>query len=640
MNNLLQACLRPFLCLALLAAAAGTAHGLIDPKFTPVHLVKQSARIVALELEPARDGRITANVKQTIKGAATAGKIVLDLTKTAYKEHAAGLEKVVAARKSTPALLFVGRQFAGQLSAGTSAAPRNETAQRTGPGGWALLHVEGIWVELDPAGDHTWDMSQISTTRLGTWNGGTDMLAKAVDYILANPATAELPVSENVAWLGQKRFARFEGTVGMMTPVDLDGTGKLALYVACDSGDRLFAARGGEAWLADITASRRLVAKSRCAAWGALKAGGRMDLLSAGAEGLTAYVQQSDGTFRAGPKLPQSEIRGELLGLQVIDGPVAGRAVVLMNVSGTPYLWPAGDEQAVPSRLAAAAPAELGRPGPFVLADLDGDGLPDLLRVYEKGGLLHRGRGAGAFAEARPCAVAAGHGRTNALVGDFGAGGRLDVVTVASDDRTRLWVNRGEFEFVETFSQSGELSYKGDTGAIGGSTCDFNNDGRQDLMFYYLAAGSHMYFNRGFRTFGVANGLDLGAHGLLPQAEEGQQAGCVADLDGNGAQELILILKNGEGWVCRLDPGDTLGRCARGVLPPGGKTRGPVTVAAWRDGRCLGAWNAVAGTSEAYVAQTEACSVVLRWRLPDGAVREKTVRLGDRPGRVMLDEGR
>jgi hypothetical protein len=270
------------------------------------------------------------------------------------------------------------------------------------------------------------------------------------------------------------------------------------------------------------------------------------------------------------------------------------------------------------------------------VADFDGDGLPDLLRVYEKAGLVHQGTAKGKFDKPKPCPIGAGKGRTCAFVGDFDADGLLDVVTVSAEDRTRLWVNRGGLDFVERFSHGGELSAKGIEGAIGGSTCDFNNDGRQDLVFYYAKATPCMFFNRGFRSFGLANGLDLGAHGLLPQGEQGQQAGCACDLNGDGALEMVLVLSNGEAWISSLDPGDTLGRCARGVLTPNADFRGPLLATGWCAGRCLGAWNVTPGTSEAYVARTDAGPVTIKWQFPGGKPKSKEVILEDRPVRVVL----
>jgi len=171
----------------------------INPNFTPVHLVEQSECVAELELEVGRDSKVGATVKRVIKGDLPAKAITLDLTKTPYKQHAAGFQRMIANRGKAPALLFIGRRF--------ETGPTDGAWRPAGPGVMppaaaeeddkALLHVEGIWVEFDGVADGVWDMAQISTAMLGTWNGGTDMLRKAVEYVLADPDNDKITVKRS-----------------------------------------------------------------------------------------------------------------------------------------------------------------------------------------------------------------------------------------------------------------------------------------------------------------------------------------------------------------------------------------------------------------------------------------------------------
>ena len=71
-------------------------------------------------------------------------------------------------------------------------------------------------------------------------------------------------------------------------------------------------------------------------------------------------------------------------------------------------------------------------------------------------------------------------------------------------------------------SGTGELSYKGNAGAMGGMTGDLNNDGLQDAFFYSATGSPVVFFNRGFRSFGFANSLDYAA--ALPEADRRTEA--------------------------------------------------------------------------------------------------------------------
>jgi hypothetical protein len=468
-----------------------------------------------------------------------------------------------------------------------------------------------------------------------TWNGGTDMLIRAAEYVLTDPH-ADLPVKEGITWGGIKQFATLAGPVHAATPVDLAGDGKWALHIACQGGDRLFRYDAKADELADITAAVKLAAKSKAAAWGDFNGDGRMDLLSYDGAALVVHTQAADGTFAAGKEQLKGALTDGCLALTCIDVGKPGATGIIISTRTRPLLWLPGEAHAKPIS-GALAGKDLGTPGLCLVADLDGDGLPDILQLFEKGSLIHQGKAPGEFQDAKPCKPALGTGETGAFVGDFDADGLLDIFTVCSDGGTRLWNNRGKFEFVDTSAMTGELTYKGASGAVGGASGDFNNDGRQDAVFFYAAEVPRLYFNRGFRSFGLANGLYVSAGGVLPKAEQGQQAGCLADFNGDGVQDMVVVLKNGQAWAFYPEAADPP-RTLRAALSSKGGAAGPVTVTAYRGARCLGAWNVAAGVSEAFIGLTEAGPVVLKWQSPGHKPREQKLTVVSKPLRVVLNQ--
>jgi hypothetical protein len=628
-----QISLVPAIILGGVLAVAGIsdAWALINPNFTPVHLVKQSSLILELQLAAARDGKITARVGHVWKGTYGLRTVTLVLSARKFPDHAKTVARLAESTPGVTAVLFAGEFAADPGAGGAEPGPAAEGDGKQK----ALVHVAGTWVAFSRNAAGEWEMDTISETMATTWNGGSDMLLRAVEYILTDP-DAELPVKEGVHWSGFRKFAKLDGIVHAAVPVDLAGDGQLALFIACEGGDRLFRYDAKTQQMADITRTVTLASSSRAAAWGDFNAHGRMDLLSWDGEGLTIHTQRADGSFRAGDRMLSGRLTSGCLGLACIDSGKAGHPAVVISTRTSPLLWTPNDPQHVTRIGGAFAGGHLGAPHECLIADLDGDAVPDILQPLEKGSLIYRGKTPGRFDDAMPCGISAGPGTAAAFLGDYDADGRLDVVGVASRGTTHLWSNRGRFAFVDTLAFAGELSYKGADGAIGGMTVDFNNDGRQDLFFCYAASSPRLYFNRGFRTFGLANGMDLETGNFLPQAAEGQQAACFADFTGTGAPAMILVLRNGEAWVFSIEAGEGSARCVRAALPSRGPYVGPLTVTGWRGNRCLGAWNVTAGTSEAFFGQTEAGPMTLKWRVPGKAPREKEIVVENKPVRFVI----
>jgi hypothetical protein len=142
--------------------------------------------------------------------------------------------------------------------------------------------------------------------------------------------------------------------------------------------------------------------------------------------------------------------------------------------------------------------------------------------------------------------------------------------------------------------------------------------------------GPQLFFSRGFRCFGYAITLDP----IVPNAEKGQQAGLVADLDGDGVQDCALVLLDGELSVAFGAFEQETRFSVVAELPLGGPCVGPVTVTGWQDKRCLGAWNVAAGSSKAFFGLTAAGPCLMRWSLPGGEPQRKEV-IAEREGKSV-----
>jgi hypothetical protein len=606
----------------LVAAAVGAAwlwtfaaHAAINPRFTPIHLVKQSTLIVSVDLKQgASPDLYEGDVREVLKGKTDKKSFRFDIS-TARNEEAANALRSLAAAQN-PALFFVG-EF-GEGDGG------EETL--------GYLHVSGKWALLVSNEDGQWLFDNIDKAMQATWAGGTDMLRRAMDYALQDD-DPDVPAIDGVAWSpGPMKIATLGGKIRSVRPVDLSGDGTMVLHVACDQGDHLLACDAKTRNWTDVTAARGLQARSQAFAWGDFAGQGRLDLVSFDGKAFSLHAQQADGTFLAKPLDLGAAAADGCLGLTAVDAGIKGRCGLL--VSGNAWPWivaldPAGKAAATPLAAAGLDAAKLGKAGPCLVADFDGDGHADVLALRESGSAWFRGAGGGRFGPGAACAVSLGPGLTGACLGDFDGDGRLDVLTFNSQDWS-LWENEGAGKFTGQSELTGEFAY---TCVAVGSDCmtgDINNDGRQDILAAYRGASPYLFFNRGFRSFGLANTLDIGAQHLLQEADDakgGQQSACLGDFDGDGAQDMALALANGEVWVLFRENGDEEARMAVAVLPVAGGCKGPVTVTGWIGKRCLGAWNVAPGVSQACVARRDAGPVTLTWRLPGGEPQEREIIL-------------
>jgi hypothetical protein len=610
-------------CFAVVVAAAAllaapSSRAMINPGFTPVHLVKQASVILWVDIKAGESKDLyTATIRETLKGKAEEKTFRLEISKAGEDDAATAMREQLAAGK--PALFFVGEfEDTKELGGGN-------TSRR------AFLLLDGVWSVFGGGDQGLWNLNNINDRMLMTvWHGGTDMMRRVVDYIQIDDDPV-VPVAEGFAFSkGPAKVASLTGAIRAVRTVDLASDGKLALFVACESGDRLFVGAKGRTFT-DHTEACGLQSKSLAFAWGDFAGQGRLDLISFDGKVVTLNAQQADGKFQAKPLDIGSAMTTGCVALAALDVGTQGRSGLLVSGDSWPVLV-ALDEAGKATATPLAAPgielAKLGKPGACLVADFDGDSLADVLMPAEKGSVLFRATAAGKFAPGVACAVQLGKSPSGACLGDFDGDGRLDVFCV-NRAGSYLWENAGGGTFIEAFEQTGELSYGASRRGIDCMAGDFNNDGRQDIVIGYSAAEPRIFFNRGFRSFGNAASLNMGWKALLPASMQGQTSVCIGDLDGDGAQDLALATGTGEVWVAFRENSnaDRAAMMAAAVLPVSGACKGPVAVTGWIDKRCLGAWNVLPGVSQACFGRTDAGPVTLKWRLPGGQEQTREVVL-------------
>jgi hypothetical protein len=603
--------LAPILATAVALLTAQPAWAYIDPYFTPVIMTRQSDIILHLQVESVKDMQATFTVVEALKGKTDQKTISLDLSKVAVKEQREFLEKKLKDIGKMPVLMFYG------------SFQRDQGSEKEAV---AFLHVEDGWAACFTK-DGKWIFDGMDQKMAGTYQGSTDMLLRAVKYILGDEG-ADMPVREDIAWDGEPvKFAQIDGKVRAALPVDLAGTGKTSLYIACENGDRIFEydAAAKEKFV-DVTARYGLSAKSKLVAFGDFNGDGKVDIASWDGSALTVYLQSADGKFAPDAKLAKDDLKEEPYALAACDSGKDGKSALVIGAGDKVLFYVPGDK---PTALQADAALlkDLGKAQLCLVADFDGDGLPDVLAVFAKGSLMYKGKAAGAFEPAKACAIAAGEGQVSPCLGDFDADGLPDLL-ICGKESTSFWQNNGKLEFQERLKQTGEFAYKAFTNLVCGSACDFNGDGRQDLALFYVDSAPHLFFNRGFRSFGHANTIDISSGGVLPEASEGQQAGCMADFAGDGGHELVMVLPKGQAYT--LSRQTTEGSWAKVALSPKAGFAGPVNVTGYLGDRCLGSWPVAPG-SDGFFAIPGKATLTLKWTIPGGKAPPKDLPLEGKP---------
>lgn len=594
-----------------------SALALINPNFTPVTLVDESQQIWSLALKKGdKDLVFTGENVTVLKGDKPDKALVFDCGLALNEDTGKYLADHINRFGSGTVLLFTGK-FSDEDNEGGMGHVDGDDTQKF------FLHVGGKWIDtfLDDDGK-TLGLLMVNSHMEGTWAGSSDMLLRAVKYKLADPS-ADFPVVVGASWRQPVKVGSVAGALSVRG-VDIGSDGKNYLWVTSDKGDRLLAYDNAFKGVKDVTESKKFTAKTAVGAWGDFNGDGTLDLASYDGKTLALHAQKEDGTFEAKTVGVAAEALSGCKTILALDAGQTGQASLLICGAAAPKLIKnINDGKIQPIADGWDQASDFGNCAVSLIADLDNDNIADVLCIFERGSLLFKGKGNGVFDKGVKTAIAGGMKLYNACLADFDSDGRLDVFTVC-EERARIWQNEGGNKFAEYLNVSGEIAYISKPNCIDCVTCDVNNDGLQDVLMVYNDIGAQIFFNRGFRSFGHAHGLDIGENQLLEIAEHGQKSGCIFDMDGDGGQDMVLLLPNDELWFFQRSDDDGQPLAAIAALPAKHAFKGPVSVTGWVGDRLLGAWSIMPGTSDAFFGVRDAGVVTIKWQIPGSDKAEKS----------------
>ena len=172
-------------------------------------------------------------------------------------------------------------------------------------------------------------------------------------------------------------------------------------------------------------------------------------------------------------------------------------------------------------------------PYDVVLADLNGDGKPDIVTPSQTGNtvsvLLNKGNGTYATA----VSYAAGSSPDAVAIGDFNGDGKLDIA-VADETGNNVDILLGNGN--GTFSAATSYSTGSNTGPIWVATADLNGDGKLDLVTADINS------NTGSVLFGNGNGTFGAPHEFPAQTEPGFVI--TGDFNGDGSPDFAIPNNN------------------------------------------------------------------------------------------------
>lgn len=593
--------------LLILCSGVLRLEALINPNFTPVHLIEQSIDIWEAMVTLDEDAlTLRAVTTEALKGEARAEEALLDFSESEFILF--DLEEGFVNNQAKG--IFITGDFSGASMGG------GEIGEKP----WAMLKVGTKWLMIARDEEESFVVREDPIDLSTVWAGDAVNFRQVIEFVLTDPRAA-VPVATGGRWASEENLFELEGAVHGMDRVRL---GERTLVVVYRSeGDVLLDPANG---FKDVTEEKGLASASVHAAWGRFLPGAHPSLASLTAEGELIFHRRNEGRFEA---LPTGQHFETVTGLASVAGPE--KAMLLIGTSEGMVL---GDfeEGAWTERMSASLPPEAGPGGPVLGLDMNHDGSPALLQAGRDGLRVlipdWKSLSVRLPVSADPTDVFVPYNSIGTPLsltpGDFNGNGYPDLL-IGGDRGAAFVVNEGGHTFRETLISTGELSYNIRPGVHMAAVGDHALDGRQGLVLFNRSLPPQVYFNRGFAVFGYDMELDLieGAPDAQEAAGGGQQAALLADLTGNGLQELMFVNREGQLWLLTRSEEATPPLGATLNAPPG--LTGPVPVVV-RDGqRILGA-HLLSPHAPAHIGRRNRGPVTLSWHLPgETSPREQRV---------------
>ena len=301
---------------------------------------------------------------------------------------------------------------------------------------------------------------------------------------------------------------------GSIVAGDIDGDGRLDLYVVQPgSSNALFRNLGGDRFR-DVTAKANVAgpAGSMSASFSDYDRSGHPSLFVAGASGITVYHNNGDGTF--------SDVTRKA-GFPAKSGELY-TSVVLADIDGDQF-----------PDLLATVYTDLNRPPAKAAFTFPNDFSGAVSRLY-------RNNGDGTFTDVTSTAGLAGNpGRgRKAFFADFNADGRLDLLILRDDKPPALYLNRGGNKFEDKTWDAGEALTR--HAFFDAAVVDLNRDGKPDIVLW-SGLSFRVLLNSEDGEFERAESIPL----LDPLLRPFGFHGTVADLDGNGFEDVVTVDRQG-----------------------------------------------------------------------------------------------
>jgi hypothetical protein len=333
---------------------------------------------------------------------------------------------------------------------------------------------------------------------------------------IGNPRDAQAlqkPISSGEYSLDYARNVLLPAMGGSVAVGDLDGSGYPDLYAVLPGSSNHFFRNQRNGTFVETTDKANLsgTRSDLSAAFGDYDHTGHASLFVAGLGGARLYHNNGDGTFtdftdKAGIRGKPGELATSVL---LFDAEGKGSLDLLVTIYTDLSTPPAKSSFIFPNDFSSASSH------------------------------LYHNQGDGTFREITAAGLAENPGRTRkALAADFSHSGRLDLLLLRDNKPPALYRNMGQGKFEDQTWAAGPENWK--YAYLDGQIADFNHDGKLDVALW-STIGNQVLMNEGEGKFTPEKSLEV----VFAADRVFGLHGTVADLNGDGYDDLLIVDNNG-----------------------------------------------------------------------------------------------